>query len=873
MKKSEEGNVVNSKKKISPTTSFLLNDIKRLKGNANDKKISEASLIEKYALIKKGKKLYANSFIVVEEGFKQKIFRKYGVLSNIQKGNTYTALIPINEIEALSQNKYVKYIQIGEKVKLAMDVARTSTYVNQVHTGTSLPKAYFGEGVVVGIIDGGFDYTHPNFYNSTGTSGYRVKRVWEQSATSGTPPTGYSYGRELTTTTSILAAQRDVTNQSHGTHVAGIAAGAGGGASTTYTGVAPKSDLVFVSTNFSDLGILSGIDYIQKYAKSVGKPSVINMSLGNHTGPHDGSSLFDKMCDSFFVGEGKILVGSAGNEGGDPLHISKSFTSSDTILYTFIEFPSASKFTNGLTFVDIWGEVGDNFYAGAYIYNTTTNLFEDATPFLYSGAITGSYSHTLYDDDPFFSDACDISINTGIDPINNKPRVTLQIDNTDQDDNYRYVLLEVRAKSTNIKMWADDTKSFPGKAWFVNNGYSAAVLAGSTNSTMGEIGGTGKNIISVGAYNTNATPTGAIASFSSKGPTADGRTKPDITAPGNRITSSVNRFDAEYLSGGGGWSDVVTGVSVGSTSWWYAKMQGTSMAAPMVTGIIALWLEMYPDLSPSKAKEIINAIAIKDAFTGTIGTAGSNTWGWGKINAWNNLPYLLPAKPTVTPSIVSICDGESRVLSAPSGFAAYKWNNGATTSSITVSSAGNYKVKVTNSAGFNSVWSDSAVVTVNPLPTKPTISQVVDTLYSSSPTGNQWYFNGVLISGATDNKLIIGKTGDYKVVVSNSFGCINESFVLNTTPTNIGAIKQNLELTIYPNPANDFYSISFDKNYDNVSCILYDNTGKIVLSNQFDKVKQGEKKEFRINHLSSGIYQLNVTGNNLEYLQKISVLR
>lgn len=847
---------------VSPSTAFLMLDLRKIDAS----KLSEEQLIEKYALIKKDGKIYANSFITIKSDFDTDQLSNSGVLIGTKKGNIITALIPINQLEALTNNPNINYIQIGEKVAPTLDNARNATNVNQVHVGTSLPQPYFGEGVVVGIIDGGFDYTHPNFYNSTGTSGYRIKRVWEQNATTGTPPSGFSYGRELTSTSAILSAQRDKTNESHGTHVAGIAAGAGGGAFTTYTGVAPKADLVFVSTNYNDVGIADGIAYIQNYAASVGKPCVINMSLGKHIGPHDGTSPFDKICDSFFVGEGRILVGAAGNEGSDNLYLGKTYTTTDTTLYTFVQFPNLTLGTNGASYIDIWGNVGDNFYVGVYIYNTSTDTYEDATPYLYNGAVTGTYPHTLYDDDFWSPDACYVNIETGISPLNNKPRVTLTIDHTEQDDSYRYVLIEIRATSTQTKMWANS-------AIFTNNFYAAPVLSGSSSSTMGEIGGTGNSIISVGAYNTNSSPNGAIAPFSSKGPTADGRTKPDITAPGNRITSSVSRFDSYYLSGGGGWSDVVTGVSVGSTDWWFAKMQGTSMAAPMVTGIIALWLEMYPDLTPSQAKEIFQSTAITDGYTGTIPIAGSNTWGWGKINAWVDLPGAVPPQPSISPSTASICSGSSITLTAPSGYAAYKWSNGATTPSITVSTAGTYKVKVTNSSGFNSPWSAGRVVTVNPKPPVPTITKTADTLISSAATGNQWYKNGSIISGATGKKYTLTSSGSYKVVVTNTHGCSSESNPLNTSPSNISNVESQSGISIYPNPTKQIVNIKFNESFENLSYDIYDNTGKIIVSEKLYNINQGDIKTINLNNLPNGNYNILLFNDKVKYSKLMTIVK
>src|SRR5690606_38363913 len=149
--------------------------------------------------------------------------------------------------------------------------------------------------------------------------------------------------------------------------------------------------------------------------------------------------------------------------------------------------------------------------------------------------------------DPFFPDACSVEISTGISPLNNKPHAQISIDNSAQDDNYRFVLIEVRAINTKTKMWA-----WGNSAKFISNEYLPPTLAGSTSSTMGELGGTGTSIISVGAYTSKNSwtsftggsnyadyyvPQGAIGPFSSKGPTADNRTKPDIAAPGNVIIS------------------------------------------------------------------------------------------------------------------------------------------------------------------------------------------------------------------------------------------------------------------------------------------------------------------------------------------------
>ncbi|MFZ4725131.1 MAG: S8 family serine peptidase [Paludibacter sp.] len=627
--------------KLSPSTSFLIMDIENKRRQMKQKSVSatllisnDTALINKFGLRKISNVLCVGAFLMVTNEYQSSDLIPYGFIEGTKAGNIITGHIPIDRINDVSNAPTVKYIQIGEKANLLMDKARTATFLDDVHLGNGLAQPFKGKGVVVGIIDGGFDYTHPNFYDLTGNY-YRVKRVWEQKATTGIPPTGYAYGREMKIQSEILAAKYDKNNQSHGTHVTGIAAGSGVG--TPYMGGAPESDIVLVSYSNIDPNIIDGINYIYNFAQSVGKPCVINMSLGMHFGPHDGTSAFDQACDAI-IGEGKILVGAAGNEGNSKIYISKNFTQTDTVMCSGISFAGNPK---GLGVVDLWGEVGKDFKVGVNILNTNTNTWED-----FSQSIsTKSNIHlfdTIYDKNSTSPKACILEFESEVNPLNNKPHISVMINNTSQSDSYRWAVIYVIAYNTQTKMWANGHNGSYNFTNLINNSYW---IDGTTNSTVGEIGGTGKNIISVGAYTSKNnwidfnnqthdasynTLLGEIAPFSSKGPTSDGRMKPDITAPGNVIVSSVNSFDTDNYSSSV--KNTVSGVTDGTKNWYYGVEQGTSMASPMVAGIIATWLQANPKLSPTIIKSILQKTAIKDAFVGDV-----NTWGIGKINALSGL--------------------------------------------------------------------------------------------------------------------------------------------------------------------------------------------------------------------------------------------
>ena len=633
-------------------TSFLMMDLKQ------NKDIDY--LQNRYSLHEIDNNLYVGSFLKIDtESFQKNNVESLGVKLNTEAGNFFTALIPINSLESLFAVEGIISVEIAEKVHSTMDSARALTNVNQVHAGTGLPQAYTGNGVIVGVIDGGFDYTHPNFRNLS-TQQTRISRVWEQN---GTTTSTMPYGTEYIGPTAILNKMRDKVDESHGTHVAGIAAGSGGiSANSALRGVAYDSEIVLVSKapftdqellNGNNTKILDGINYIFNYANQVNKPSVINLSLGTHVGPHDGTSTFDQMCNSL-AGNGRIIVGAAGNEGSDNIHTFKNLSQGNS-QFSFIVFPrSTLNYSNGIEIVDIWGQVGNNFEVSVNIYNVVTNQFESFTPYV-STATNSSSNVTIFDNDTSSSpDPCVVLINTeSINTNNNKPHTTVFINNSQQDDVFRYVLLEIRGNSGAVNTWLANDKNGIFSNLTELNLNIPGTTNGDTNMTVGEIGGTGNSIISVGAYTSKNTWTSfsgenqslnlpnqntpnvlnQIAYFSSKGPTADGRIKPDITAPGNILASSVSRFDSNYTSAS---ERTVSGLDDGTNTWWYGLMEGTSMSSPMVAGIIALWLQAKPNLTVAQIKTILQTRSI----TAGLGSLPNNTWGSGKIDAYTGIQYI-----------------------------------------------------------------------------------------------------------------------------------------------------------------------------------------------------------------------------------------
>ncbi|MDY4851119.1 MAG: S8 family peptidase [Paludibacteraceae bacterium] len=543
---------------------------------------------------------------------KAAILEAYGATLNNDFGDFVTSNIPVDAIEALAQDEQVKLVEMGTPVRTRMNKARTATNVDKVQAGTGLSQPFLGTGVVVGVVDGGFQYNHITFYDANNSSELRVKRVWNQSA-----------NKKYTTQSAIESAQYDdpSDNTGHATHVTGIAAGSYAG--NSYYGVASDADIVMVSMGTGDNDVIDGVNYIFDYAKSVGKPAVINLSLGQHMGPHDGTSTFDKALDAT-VGAGRIVCGAAGNEGEYPLYSEATLAAGES--HTFILDPSDQYYSGTKSFADFWGDEGQKYTMQIVYLDANGNELAAGTS---TAVATATSKTTSWSNSTYASGSITAYAQMSTDATNNRGNVYLYFKNNFKPKNNYKVGFKVTAQNAGtIRVWGDDYNSIYWED-------------GQTTHTVGEIGGTANGIITVGAFVTNRrsgyglTSVGTIATFSSKGPTSDGRMKPEITAPGACIASAVPNTSAITSSGD---FDEAKSATVNGTTYYWGYMNGTSMATPFVTGVVATWLQANPNLTPEQIKEIMAQTAQTDSYTGT---CPNNTWGYGKIDAYAGLLKVL----------------------------------------------------------------------------------------------------------------------------------------------------------------------------------------------------------------------------------------
>ncbi len=632
--------VVATTPKLSPFTKKFLNEMK--------KSGIENGMLRSYVIKSDGSKNYLSALILTNQQFDENSLSALGIKKGTRTGNVICVQIPVESMDQITQLQGVDYIQIDEPAFPTLDYARSDTRVDSVHSGIGLSMPYTGEGVVVGVVDAGFDFGSPSLFDTTGV-GYRVKKAWLQKNNSGTPPAGYAYGTEIFDSTSLWSVGHD-NDGTHATHVGGICAGSGFGSpqnGNKFRGIAYKSDIVcvgitpdktqWVNTGVSDM--IDGIHYIFDYADSANKPCVVNLSWGSPLGPHDGTGLFSVALDNL-TGPGKIFVCSAGNNGDNPVHVQKTFSASDTLLQTFLEISDSPE--GKKTWVDIWGDTAKTFCVEISLFN--------------SGVISSTGFICLDDSvhDLFlpgsFNDTCYISVTTAAAEFNMRPRIFLDFNSLLVGDS---VLISIRSQDGSINMWnsfVSNTSGYYGK--FISYGYPWAV-DGDVDITISDIASS-KSAITVGAYASKTSWTnisfqtysyssyvtkGDLVPFSSHGPTVDGRVKPDITGPGLTVGSAISSYDTSFAPGGSSYLFVINNYHnpVDNRDYPYGQLSGTSMSSPAVSGITALMLQANNDLDPQEVKDIFTQTAIKDGFTGFIPPGGNNTWGNGKVNAYGSV--------------------------------------------------------------------------------------------------------------------------------------------------------------------------------------------------------------------------------------------
>ncbi|GJM29135.1 MAG: hypothetical protein DHS20C17_17700 [Cyclobacteriaceae bacterium] len=486
-----------------------------------------------------------------------------------QFGNIVTCRIRRGDIKETYHSPWVKSFKaskyvVDEPLLRYHSADRSETLLPVLsRQNSTLPS---GKGVVVGVIDWGIDFAHPNFRDADG--GSRLLGLWDQSQTWDPMTQPYGYGRcylkqeinqALASKQPYRAlryhpAKGDPRNTgAHGTHVMDIAAGNG---SVGYMGVAPAADLVFVHlaakgtgplANLGDsVRILEAIDFVSRLAND--RPLVINLSVGRHGGHHRGTSLVEQGMDRFLEQRrNTVICQSTGNYYKAQAHTSGIVRPGRAQEFFFWN-DQADRTPNEL---EVWYPGSDQFIFELHHPEIPVGWRCDPqqnTAIEINGLLVGKVYHR------------NTEPNTGLNHINlflypNAPAGRWQVR-----------LFGKKITDGRYHAWIERDGACPGCQSRFLKKYT------DPSHTTGTICN-GFNTIAVGAVRELQHET-RMAPFSSMGPTTDGRVKPDLVAPGVRIVAARSAPRTSQQGGAG-----------------LTRMSGTSMAAPHVTGTVALMLE------------------------------------------------------------------------------------------------------------------------------------------------------------------------------------------------------------------------------------------------------------------------------------------
>ncbi|MDO4510312.1 MAG: S8 family serine peptidase [Bacteroidales bacterium] len=618
--------------------------------------------------------------------------RAMGVKVHARCGDVLTVQIPLERIPTVAALPMVRQIAVSEPGDQNTDISIPATDAAIVAQGTyyGLPKNYAGKGVVVGVIDAGIDFNHKAFADASGNT--RIKRVYMPGSNTGkkvvlgadTLPGSEFFPADVPLLTT------DRLNSNHGTHCLGIAAGSKVGA---YSGIAPGADIVVCALGFAyvsnQVAVINSARYILNYAKSVGKPCVISISLGFQGGPHDGSSAYCQALTSL-AHEGAVICTSAGNLAGENRVLRVPAGAASTVGTTL---PCATDSVIGTVTVDTWSRAADAIGVKLLLIDPTTKkvVFSSATISTDKRLTAG----------PGMEHDTDFSMR-----LSQYARGTVEV-TTSQGLNGHFNLrtaIDLKkldgAKHYLLAIQLVDQSGVGHTSWLWGSAFTAFTAADGTPFVAGTQDGyindsaTARDVISVGNYVArNAVPiaaggtheqpavvVGDIYPASSFGTDEAGVPQPTIAAPGHMVISALNTYDNAYYEAKPERISFASYNAATATTNYWGQSTGTSMAAPTVAGIVALWLEAHPSLTPAEVKQLIISSAIRDAFV----ERHPERFGAGKVNALGAFPeaklplntILSSDKYTVGRSFC-ITDKILRVLRiAPSGNTLYVRSDG-----------------------------------------------------------------------------------------------------------------------------------------------------------------------------------------------------
>lgn len=727
-------------------------------------------------------------------------------IKNRIQGWTVIYVSPENLVDLLDQ-KIISECQINfEPGQVLNDTARVMAKGDSVYLGAApLTSSYKGNGTIVGVIDTGIDFNHPDLQNADGST--RVLHYWDQTlidTNSLFDPnriSAYGYGQIWDSTDMNAGNCLSIDNHLHGTHVTGSAAGNGLGNGQNM-GMAPEANIVMVESDFNhpnwSISVAEACDYIFHIADSLNMPASINISLGSYLGSHDGDDIATEMMEAMLDEKaGRLITCAVGNSGVWGNYHCGADVDSDTS-FVWFKTNNSSAFGGPACYFDMWTDTNDfnqvSFAFGAD--EPSTFDFRGISPFYnIQDVLSGNYTDSIMTlaGDKIGTFEIQASI------VGATYHFEFLMQNPDSSNyNFRFMT----TGSGHYDLWADD---YFGISNLVSSGLPTAIQMPDiihynmpdSLQTIISAWASSEKIISVGYSRGQLTyldvnnieqskadvPPGHLSLRSSKGPSRKGVLKPDVVAAGASIMSCgpISHGPLEDLPGMNS-----TLIAQGGL---HLRYSGSSMSSPLVAGIGALYFEVCPNANWEDFKTDLNESATSDAVTGV---TPNFAWGNGRANAFRT------------------------VLAAEAN-----------------------------------------------MPTSPIISYNGIHLSTTSGSQYQWFFNDELIIGANNSTHIPEETGIYTCQVSNPGSCKLASNIIYVNVVGIDEESLNL-FELYPNPTNGDLTIVSSGEFGQMEII--DLNGKLINSY---RLNGNTEALFNVAYLESGIYTVKLISEEKTVYRKL----
>ncbi len=579
------------------------------------------------------------------------VLQQHGCQIKAQWGDLYIVTLRTNCLTELSREPQVLRIEAGEPCVANMDTSRTITHADALHSGMLGQTRWTGRGVVMGIMDVGFDLTHPTFFSPDGEN-YRIRSFWDMLDYTGQGDNKDSMyvGCEYTSTRTLLrkAHAADGLQQFHGTHTAGTAAGSG--YNSPYVGAAPEADICLVANAVSNdrnlvpdslwylyntASDLLGFKYIFDYADRHHQPCVISFSEGRKQELYGDDQLAFQVLDSMLT-PGHIMCSSAGNDG---------------FRLTYLHKPVGKVSASAM--LQLSGSTKQAYY---YLRSSANHRFQlhfYALPTLKQGQFEYTTEQIYSQPDSTLIDTVSVGVKEYMILLASYPSCY----DSSQVATELYIKDVTKTSGPNyhigLTLFGEDieAEAFTYSGFFGNPSdypdFCDAVSSHSINFPS-----CSPNVICVGstAYRTgvpnyagdwvsiNYGSDGMRASNTSIGPSMMGLIKPDVMAPGQNIIASFSSYYAEAnpTSDNREWD--IERFQFRDREYSWSAQSGTSMASPIVGGIIACWMQAFPRLTYQDAME---AIAATSRQPDPELSYPNNYYGYGEIDAQAGMQYLI----------------------------------------------------------------------------------------------------------------------------------------------------------------------------------------------------------------------------------------